>query len=108
MFGVLARERHRRVVDAYHNKLIRETVLGIDEDEETGEVSLDDVNLLLDINGDDENDEIQLTPEEDKVIDEILNTKDVAEISDEELNSLTQHVLQKLGKLDENSDCGCE
>lgn len=104
MFGVLARERRKKEIDATHNRIIRECVLDVDEDEETGEISVNDVGLLVDL---DDSDESDLTPEENQVIDEIIKNKDVENMSNEELNSLASHIMEKLKSInkDDCSDC---
>lgn len=104
MFGALARERRKKEIDAMHNRIIRECVLDVDEDEETGEISVNDVGLLVDL---DDSDEFDLTPEENQVIDDIIKNKDVENMSNEELNSLASHIMEKLESInkDDCSDC---
>jgi len=98
MFGVLAQERYKRKVEADHNKIIRECSLGLDIDDETGEVSFDTEDLLVNMDDDDSStdEEIALTSEEEQVIDELLKEVDPESLDEEKLDLLACRIVEKL------------
>ena len=92
MFEALAKERHKRAINTLHNKLIRESVLDLEEDEE-GNIGIDSAGIIMD-NEDQIPDEVMDSVE--AKVDDIIKGKDVSNMSDEELDAVADQIIAGL------------
>jgi hypothetical protein len=98
MFESLAKARRAKVVNAMHNKLIRESVLDLVEDEKTGETGLDSTGIIMDV--EDENIPEDVLDSVEAKVDEALAGKDLSTMTDEDIDALVDQIVSGLDKVD--------
>jgi hypothetical protein len=97
MFNSLAQERRKRMINTVHNKIIRESVLDLVEDEETGETGIDSLGLIMDTDEDVPSDVLDSV---EAKVDEAIAGKDVGSMTDEELDSVADQIIGNLNSIE--------
>lgn len=97
MFGPLAQERRNRLINTVQNKIIRESVLDLVEDEETGETCLDSQELFMDPEQDIPEDVLDSVESE---VNKVVANKDIENMTDDELDAVADQIISGLDSLD--------
>jgi hypothetical protein len=93
MFNSLAQARKQRMVNAFHNQLIRESVLDLVEDDGTGEIGIDSSPLLMDPETDIPDDVLDSV---EARVDEVIAGLDISNMTEEELDAVADQIIAGL------------